>query len=353
MVKISQAGLIDIQGSAPQVPTQFDADSGSAVPVANVLVIDGLTVANATYAKPIFTTASGNTVVVNAQLSTALTGLPVDNARAGLCSFDDTSFSVDATTGYVTLSGGSGPAVDTNTGDDGVAVSPDAAGNFNWNGLAVANATHTTSPVYFKDATAANTIDLDIQVGVARTGVPGDKLDAGLSSYDDTYFTVDTDGYVSQTQAGIDTACANFIVDPAGLRAEYTTLTSAVAAASSGDTIFVKEGTYTEDTITIDKNLTITAFAQSDRQVNNKVILQGTSGQKLFAISANISLKVTNVKLQSNGANILDLSASLSACSIVDCKINAGAGDIAFVHSSADATNLSFNRCEADGTGQF
>ena len=49
-----QAGLIDIEASHPTIPTQFDGDSGSAVPVGNLLDIQGLTVANATYAKPVF-----------------------------------------------------------------------------------------------------------------------------------------------------------------------------------------------------------------------------------------------------------------------------------------------------------
>ena len=220
--------------------------------------MQGLTVANATYAKPIFTTASGNTLVINGQVAVARTGAPGDKLDAGLCSFDDTAFSVDAD-GYVTLSGGSGPAVDTNTGDDGVAVTPDAAGNFNWNGITVANATHA-KPAYFKDATAANTIDLDIQVGAAITGAPGDKNDAGLVSFDDTAFAVDADGYVTMV-GGQETACANYIVDPLGTKAEYTTITAALAAASAGDIIFIKEGTYAED-LTIDKNITLCA---SDR----------------------------------------------------------------------------------------
>lgn len=193
---MSQSGLIDIEASHPQIPTQFNADSGSAIPIANMLTIDGLTVANGTYAKPVFTTASGNTLDVNVQVGTAITGAPADTNDAGIASFDSDHFTVDAN-GFVQLAGG-GTAVDTNTGDDGVAVGADASGNFNWLGVTVANATHA-KPVYFKDSATANALDLDIQVATAVTGSPGDKNDAGLSSYDDTYFTVDADGYVSLT----------------------------------------------------------------------------------------------------------------------------------------------------------
>jgi hypothetical protein len=54
---MSQAGILDIESSNPQIPTQFDADSGSAIPLANVLEILGT--------GGITTSASGNTVTVD------------------------------------------------------------------------------------------------------------------------------------------------------------------------------------------------------------------------------------------------------------------------------------------------
>lgn len=54
---MSQAGLIDIEGSHPQIPTQFDANVGSAVPLVNVLNIVG--------SGSISTSASGNTVTIS------------------------------------------------------------------------------------------------------------------------------------------------------------------------------------------------------------------------------------------------------------------------------------------------
>jgi len=289
---VSQAGLVDIEASHPQIPTLFTADSGSAIPLANELIIDGLTVANGLYAKPVFTTGSGNTIDVNVQVGAAITGAPANSNNAGIVSFDDTMFTVDAN-GFVQLIGGSdaidsitgddgaavfpdgagnfnvvgsivanatnskplyfdgtaaantqtlelqvatgiaaapadsndagiasfstshftvdangfvelvggGVAVDSNTGDDGVAVSADAAGNFNWIGNTVANATHA-KPAYFKDSATANALDLDIQVGAAVTGAPGDKNDAGIVSFDDTAFAVDADGYVTMVGGG-------------------------------------------------------------------------------------------------------------------------------------------------------
>ncbi len=123
---MSQAGLIDIESSHPQIATSFTTDSGSAVPLANVLEILGSTVANATNAQPLFTTGSGNTVTAEIQVATEITGAPGDKNDAGICSFDDASFAVDAD-GYVTLSA---TGLGTITGDSGGALSPTAG---NWN----------------------------------------------------------------------------------------------------------------------------------------------------------------------------------------------------------------------------
>jgi hypothetical protein len=101
-----------------------------------------------------------------------------------------------------------------NIGDDSVSVDPDGSGNFNWLGVTVANATHA-KPVYFKDSSTANAIDLDVQVAAARTGAPGDKNDAGLCSFDDTAFAVDADGYVTLVGGG-GPALDSFTTDTAG-----------------------------------------------------------------------------------------------------------------------------------------
>ena len=191
---MSQAGTVDVEKSNPQIPTSFDTDSGTAVPLVNVLEILGSTVANGTNAQPLFTTGSGNTVTVEIQVGTSIASAPADTNDAGIVSFDSTEFSVDAN-GFVRLLGG-GEAIDSNTGDDSVEVAGDLLGNFNWLGQTVANAAHA-KPVYFKDSATANALDLDVQVATEITGAPGDKNDAGLSSYDDTMFSVDADGYVS------------------------------------------------------------------------------------------------------------------------------------------------------------
>lgn len=53
---MSQAGLIDIESSHPQIATQFDTDGSPAVPLANILEVLGGT--------GISTSGSGNTVTI-------------------------------------------------------------------------------------------------------------------------------------------------------------------------------------------------------------------------------------------------------------------------------------------------
>lgn len=250
---MSQCTLFDIEGAHPQIPTQFDGDTGSAIPIANVLTLNGLTNPNGTFTKPIWVSGSGATLVINAQVGAAITGAPADSNDAGLVSFDDTTFSVDAN-GYVTLIGG-GTAMDSFTTDVSGPVVPTGAGVIDVTGTSVfsdgsvantltlnvqatantflvgagagttatefgpltngqliigstglapvagtlttttvANATNATP--LFVDV-GAGTLNVDLQVGAAITGAPLDSNDAGIVSFDDTEFVVDANGFVS------------------------------------------------------------------------------------------------------------------------------------------------------------
>ena len=99
---MSQSCRINILPTHPQIPSQFDGDAGSAIPVSNTLKSQGLTVANATYTKPVYVTGAGDTLVTNVQVGAAITGVPVDSNDAGLASFDDTIFTQDVS-GYVSV----------------------------------------------------------------------------------------------------------------------------------------------------------------------------------------------------------------------------------------------------------
>lgn len=113
------------------------------------------------------------------------------------------------------LGPGSGTATVEVTVDDSTApgtnpVVPDGSGNMTVAGAVVA--AHSI-PIE-THSRAANEFNIEVQVASGVTGAPGNKNAAGLSQFNDTHFTVDSDGYVSLIGggAGID----SFSTDVAG-----------------------------------------------------------------------------------------------------------------------------------------
>jgi len=103
---MSQAGITNVTGSSPAIATSYDTDSGTAVPVANILNILGTTTIAGT--DPVSTTGSGNTVTTVVQISQAVAG--ADATKIGLSNYDSGSFAVDAD-GFVTYIGPTGDVV--------------------------------------------------------------------------------------------------------------------------------------------------------------------------------------------------------------------------------------------------
>lgn len=90
----------------------------------------------------------------------------------------------------------SNPAIETLTGDDGVAVGPDANQNVNVIANVVANATHA-KPVYVVN-NAANTETIHVQLATAVAPTPVDVNSCGIACFNSDQFQVDaTSGMVS------------------------------------------------------------------------------------------------------------------------------------------------------------
>ena len=98
---MSQAGIVDVEASHPQIPTLFICDVGSAIPIANTLEILGTTVA--AHGVPIQTVGSGNTVT--SEIQYASSNVSSDSTLAGVASFDVGHFTVDSV-GFVSLRNG-------------------------------------------------------------------------------------------------------------------------------------------------------------------------------------------------------------------------------------------------------
>ena len=196
---------------------QFDIDANTApgtdptLPTgAGAVTISGSAVA--AHSVPVEThSRAANAFNIEVQVGSAVTGAPGNTNAAGIVQFDDTQFSVNSD-GYVSLIGG-GAAIDTMTGDAGGAISPDGAGNIDIQGVTVANAANA-KPVFVQGTGGSNLLEVDVQVGVARTGAPVNSNDAGLVSFDDTAFSVDANGYVSLIGGG--PAMINFTTDTSG-----------------------------------------------------------------------------------------------------------------------------------------
>lgn len=186
---MSQAGEVDVIGNHPEIPTEFDANSGSAVPVLNVLNIFGAVVAAGT--NPVRTIGSGNTITTNVQISQAIAA--TDATKIGLANFNSAQFTVDAN-GFVSLAGGSGPAIESIATQTGTSpILPNAGGLVTINGAVVAAG---TNPVR-SHGTGANTMAIEVQTSQAIAATDATKI--GLAAFDSTMFSVDASGFVTFT----------------------------------------------------------------------------------------------------------------------------------------------------------
>jgi hypothetical protein len=187
----------------------------------------------------------------------------------GVCHFDSKFFTIDANA-FVSFNGSADG--ETITGDDGI-VLPPTAGNWNIFGQQAG-----TIPVMQTNGTLLNSI---------------------LRIEDRTWTT-------------------QYIVDPSatvGLRGTFSTIASAIAAASSGQTIFIRAGTYTEN-ITLSPGINLAAYNDNGLTPNVTIIGKCTmTGTGKVAISG--------IRLQTNGDFCISVTGSnASVLNLVNCYIN-------------------------------
>lgn len=126
---------------------------------------------------------------------------------------------------------------------------------------------------------------------------------------------------------------AQFIVAPTLAEgANYTTIAAAISDASSGQTIFIRPGTYTEN-LTLKAGVNLTAFgSDSSSNATGDVIISGNA-----TMSTAGSVTISGIQLQTNSAAFLTVSGS--AASIVNlnnCYLNC-----------TNATGISFTAANA------
>lgn len=264
---MSQAGINKVTSSSlpPSVPTSFVTNAGTAVPVAHVLNILGSTQAAGSI--PVETTGSGNTVTTVVQLSQAIAAS--DATKVGLSAFNNTQFTVDAN-GFVSLVGGGIP-METLSDDVGTIVTP-----------------------------SANNIQL-----------VGHVVDQGATNFS----TVTAGTHLLNINP---MASARWIVDPLGFNGTHTTIAGAIASASSGDTIIIFPGTFTEN-FTVSKSLNFYSFSPELRDSNPNTIIVG----KITVSSSSLKIGFSGINFTTNGDVSFSLTGNGSTITTEDCYFNA------------------------------
>lgn len=125
---------------------------------------------------------------------------------------------------------------------------------------------------------------------------------------------------------------AKFIVDGTTVaNGTHSTIAAALTSASSGDTIFIRPGTYTEN-LTLKVGVNLTAF-DCDPFTPNVII----SGNCTLATAGTVT--ISGIRLQTNSAACITVSGSVaSILNLVGCYVNClNATGIVFSSSSASA----------------
>lgn len=136
-----------------------------------------------------------------------------------------------------------------------------------------------------------------------------------------------------------------FIVDKAG-NGDFTTISSALTAAVSGDTIFVRTGAYTEN-LTLKDGVDLTAFT-GDNEIGQVEII----GKCTLSTSGTVT--ISNIRLTTNSDFCIVVSgASLNTLLIDGCYINCTNNTgISFTTSNASAElKMSFCKGNIGTTG--
>lgn len=111
---------------------------------------------------------------------------------------------------------------------------------------------------------------------------------------------------------------AKWIVSATASDGTHTTIASALTSASSGDTIFIRPGTYTEN-LTLKAGVNLTAYGcDSSFNGTGKVIISGTC-----TFTAAGSVTISGIQLQTNSAALLAVTGSAaSVVNLFDCYLN-------------------------------
>src|ERR1043166_1875682 len=108
---------------------------------------------------------------------------------------------------------------------------------------------------------------------------------------------------------------AKWIVSATASDGTHTTIATALTSASSGDTIFIRPGTYTEN-LTLKAGVNIAAFICDGYTPN--VTISGT-----LTLTTAGTVSISGIRLQTNSAAVLAVTGSAASnVFLINCYLN-------------------------------
>jgi hypothetical protein len=134
---------------------------------------------------------------------------------------------------------------------------------------------------------------------------------------------------------------AKFIVTASAANGTHTTIAAAIAAAVSGETIFIRTGTYTEN-LTLKAGVNLVAWEPDGYSANVNIVGNCTHNTAGFVICAGI-------RFTTNNAAAITVSGSVgSKLRLVNCYISA-ANSTAIIYSSSSVdSSIQIFNCEGN-----
>lgn len=332
--------LIGSTGAAPAFGTVTGTQGVTITGGANTLSIGLSAVPNSALQNSSITLANGNNITV--------TGSPVSLGGTA-------TINVSGTTSHaVQIGNGAGSLTSVPVGGNGTVLLGATGAD-----PAFALLTSTDGSISF--TTGANSLNLKANAPAASMTLTPDDGGAVSPSANNINVNGIIDGSttaqitMTHNQSGNLTIedrsfLTAFVVDPSttiGVRGTFSTIQSAINAAVSGQDVFIRPGTYTEN-LTLKAGVNLVGFA-GDELTSQVIIL----GKASFSSAGTVT--ISNVQLKTNSDNFLAVTGSAaSVVNLRNCFLNCNnATGIAYSSSSSSSgVNLYFcvGDCGATGT---
>jgi len=134
---------------------------------------------------------------------------------------------------------------------------------------------------------------------------------------------------------------ARWIVDPLGFNGTHTTIASAITSSTSGDTILLLPGVYTEN-LTLKAGVNLAAFSGDDDTPNVTI-----TGKATLTTAGTVC--ISNIRLQTNSDFFLVVSgSSASVINLENCYLNCSNNTGISHTSSNSSSSISMKYCFGD-----